>query len=448
MNTTTNTLVANFNSSNKVIAKAMEDMLKAKPLNPRDFRLSVTTIDDPKKEGTGQFNIEAHVVLDLLDTAYWELASVINSPETDDNIPLADRLQKTLMDKSSAFKPGEDGGHAEDEKRPTKEQRLELAVTAAGLVKKYAEHIAAVKGGGATWILEGFNTKRWMPVDLKDEEAVKLCADQSSDFSDLIAAGRVKKVDTHVPGRMVTFTQWCDAQRLKKDQEINIKNMMAVCKVADVEVHSVTTETALKFMGSWVQGFGPNKTENRLHRSVRKVANQKYRSLCWAIDAGKRNDIEYRMNAWNIIQYSELFATQLAELKNSDDYQDHLLKLELQAAQAKVAEQRRAMVRESVMLDIEEGAADLEIQRRAMAEEKKANEARRAAISAKLNPEMTLKAEAEEKAKAEKKAAAQAKAAATREAKKAAALAKANAPTKGIAGRTSVFEVKTPRRAA
>lgn len=437
-----NTLINNFKTvDNKAVAEAVKKLIGAPAQQAKDFRLTVVTPDDQLPEGKGQYAVEAHVVLGLIDTAYAEIVSWANRTPRTDSIPVAERGRHL-----SGMDDQYDGADSDAPKPLTERdiaEELNTAIYCAASVKRYAEHIAAIKDGGAQW-LAGFDVDAWVATDEKDEATVEMLKKPGTDISKLITEGKIKRVKTHSDSRLVSFNAWCDKQLALEYPSVEWKAKIAMARVQNIVLPNVDVNTACNFIGDWASKSAFGRDTSRLEDAAKRVANRKYLSLAYAIESGVKKDITKAMKAWAIIPYSEMLADDVKALKTSDEWADHQLELAVSDAKKKLADERRAMAREMFMVGIEQQAAEMQIERQKMEADKKELEAKRAAIFAMLNPDVAKKAEEEAKAKAEKKAAAQAKAAATRAAKKAAQATRgtsaAAGTTKGIAGKRSAFD--------
>ena len=85
-------VISNFAAANTTIAAAIAKLMAVTHVSPKNFRLSVITPDDVVEAKDGQYQIEAPVLIELLDTAYAEVVSLLNrTTRKEQTIALHDR---------------------------------------------------------------------------------------------------------------------------------------------------------------------------------------------------------------------------------------------------------------------------------------------------------------------------------------------------------------------
>lgn len=427
-------VITNFNSSNTIIAAAVAKLMSVKAVDPKTFRLSVATADDVMPEGTGQFKLEAPVVLQLIDTAYAEIVSVANRiTRKDQLIALHDRHRH-----NSGWDDIYDGSEEPEETEQSIEEQLIDAIDRAEVILRYGKHIAAIKAGGAEW-LAGFEVDKWVPVEgLSDDELLvvqQACVSEVG-LSKFIELGKVKKVRSVVDNRLLGFNEWCNVQIHRKGQDEGWKNKLAYARTLGIVLSDIPVNTACEYIGDIVLSEAFNRPTTRLEDAVRRVANNRYINVAYTIQnelaatTPNRRAIDKAMaKSWEMLCYSDMLQKDIAEVKKSDEWQDYQLDLDVKAAEEEAKQDFRQAMREQAMFAIEKRA--LEIQKiRSQAENIRAMLAKERSEllqAAPVEDDSAAKAEAEAKAK---RAAAAKKAAETRTRK--AAEKKAAQTTKGI----------------
>lgn len=303
-----NALINNFASADSKIAKAVRSLITITQNEPRDYRLMVRT---PKESEPviGMYAAEAQVILTLLDMAYNELVGTLNRVPRKDQIAVADR-GRTL----SEFDEEYNGNDEPEETYLSIEEQQEFAATAASMVHRYAEHIAAIKDGGAAWIVNGFSQPSWIAADPKDT-TLEITP---RNLPDLIKQGKVKRVTAHVSGRLASFKQWCETQ-LKSDWiNVDWKAAIAYASVMMEKCPTVDVNDARDFIGAWAQQTPRNKTQTRLEIAITRVANRKWFGIELELQKGNAYISPASML---LASYSPNFAEAKAELFDSAEWQ-------------------------------------------------------------------------------------------------------------------------------
>lgn len=411
----------NFAHTNATIRKAVDSIMTTKTMKPSSFRLSVITPNDVVEEGSGQYKMEAQVVLQLINTAYAELVSALNRVTRKDQlIPLNDRHRH-----ASGWNDIYDGSEEPEETEESIETQVINAADRAEVILRYAKHIASIKAGGAEW-LTGFEIDAWVPVlgltndpdgKFTVKEVVDACA-SGINLETHILMGRVTKVRSVIDNRLLNFTPWCKAQVSTAKQKGKISDWTMKCAYAatlNVELHDIPVNDAINYIGDLVSKQAFNRKTTRLEDAVRQVGNSKYLSVAYAIKqnaaALKVNESELNkayLKAAEYLPYSDMLFADIAKVQASDEWADHELDMQVAQAEADAKADVRAALREQVMFGIEKRALDV-ANTRAQADAIRAIIAKdRAAL---LTPTMSQE---EVDAKAKAKAATKAKAAATR----------------------------------
>lgn len=447
-----NALINNFKSSNKTIAATVAKLVGV-TYNPV-YRLALPAVDVRAVEGSGQFDMEMDVTLELLNASYWELSAAINSEE-DDKSPVFGRDKNP---QASCYKPEEDGGNATDEKRVTKDQRIERAIAAAAMVYRYASHLAKIDGAGLGRYLHGSTRTTWAAVKESDTEAVEACK-TNVNLHKMILDGRVVKTTVSYAPKIKSYEQWCKDQMTSAKVNDGLKAYIASAQVAQVEVPDTSNETFMKMMASWADDINQKHNETRLNLAVKRVANTQWfftkTELGRAELSGNTGDLVYTMRKWGYLIYSNELQIDIANFKESLEYKMHQMDLRIEQERKALVEEQLQLNFSAHMLGIKKQAAEIQVARRSMEAERAKQQKMMDEIEAMLTPpapQPTAEELEAQRLAAEKKAAAQEKAKATREAKKAAAQAlkdaqqaKKNAPTKGIAGKRSAFDHLTAK---
>lgn len=409
-------IITQFACDNVIISKAIEKLMEIEHKAPNTFRLSVETPDDTVPPGTGQYRVEAPIMLALLDTAYAEIVScATRTTRKDAQIALADRHRY-----ASGWDDVYDGGDP-DETQEDIENRLVEAVDRAEVILRYAKHIAAVKDGGAEW-LAGFEVNKWVPAKghEKDEDILRACATEVG-LAEYIKLGKVSKIQSVVDNRLVNFTEWCDIQLRRKGVSEQWRNKVAEARVCGIVLSDIPVNTACEYIGDIVLGHAFNRNTTRLEDAVTRVANTYYIRLAYTIQNNIAAQQPNRMEidkafkkAFEFLPYSTMLQDDIKTVKASDEWADHQLMLDIEANKKAAQESLRQAMREQVMFDIEKQALEV------AAMMKQANELR--ALIAKqreelLNPKAKITEPKKDEQQAEKRKAAAIKAAATRKAK-------------------------------
>lgn len=365
-------VLSNFAHSNEIIRKAVASVMATKAAKPSTFRLSVVTPDDVLEEGTGQYKMEAQVVLQLINTAYAELVSALNrTTRKEQLIPLNDRHRH-----ASGWDDQYDGSEEPEETEESIETQIVNAADRAEVILRYAKHIASIKAGGAEW-LTGFEVDAWVPVvglqDDKDgkftvKEVVEACA-SGVNLETHILMGRVTKVRSVVDNRLLNFTPWCKAQVSTAKRKEKISDWTMKCAYAatlNVELHDIPVNDAINYIGDLVSQPAFNRKTSRLEDAVRQVGNAKYLSVAYAIKSNaaalKVNESELNktyIKASEYLPYSDMLFIDLATVQASDEWADHQLDLDVQAAEADAKAEVRAAMREQIMFGIEKRALEV-----------------------------------------------------------------------------------------
>lgn len=439
-------ILSNFAHTNTTIALCISKLMAVKPVNPNTFRLSVLTPDDTQEEGTGQYQVEAQVILQLLNTAYAEVVSALNRVTRKDQlIPLNDRHRH-----NSGWDDQYDGGENDAEPEETElsiEDQIVHAVDRAEVVLRYGKHIASIKQGGAEW-LTGFEVDAWVPVagltDDKDGkftiDSVKQACESEVDLETHILAGRVVKVRTVVDNRLMNFTAWCQAQVSTAKRKEKVTDWTRKCAYAatmSIELHDVPVNDAMNYIGDLVSKPAFNRKTSRLEDAVRQVGNAKYLSIAYALKSNvaalKVKDAELNktfIKAFQYLPYSDMLQIDIQATLKSEDWLDHQLSLDIKQSEQDAKQNLRQAMREQAMFGMEQLAVQAQAtNQQAQALRDMIAQQRAALYAPKPSAEQV---QAEIDAKTEKAKARQAKAAATR---------KANAATKhltGIAGTSNM----------
>ena len=446
-------ILSNFAHTNSTIALCISKLMAVKPVNPNTFRLSVLTPDDVQEEGTGQYQVEAQVILQLLNTAYAEVVSALNRVTRKDQlIPLNDRHRH-----NSGWDDQYDGGENDAEPEETElsiEDQIVHAVDRAEVVLRYGKHIASIKQGGAEW-LTGFEVDAWVPVagltDDKDGkftiDSVKQACESEVDLETHILAGRVVKVRTVVDNRLQGFTAWCQAQVSTAKRKEKVTDWTRKCAYAatmGIELHDVPVNDAMNYIGDLVSKPAFNRKTSRLEDAVRQVGNAKYLSIAYALKSNvaalKVKDAELNktfIKAFQYLPYSDMLQIDIQATLKSEDWLDHQLSLDIKQSEQDAKQNLRQAMREQAMFGMEQLAVQAQAtNNQAQALRDMIAQQRAALYAPKPSAEQV---QAEIDAKTEKAKARQAKAAATR---------KANAAAKhltGIAGTSNMPSYSTNR---
>ena len=446
-------ILSNFAHTNTTIALCISKLMAVKPVNPNTFRLSVLTPDDVQEEGTGQYQVEAQVILQLLNTAYAEVVSALNRVTRKDQlIPLNDRHRH-----NSGWDDQYDGGENDAEPEETElsiEDQIVHAVDRAEVVLRYGKHIASIKQGGAEW-LTGFEVDAWVPVagltDDKDGkftiDSVKQACESEVDLETHILAGRVVKVRTVVDNRLQGFTAWCQAQVSTAKRKEKVTDWTRKCAYAatmGIELHDVPVNDAMNYIGDLVSKPAFNRKTSRLEDAVRQVGNAKYLSIAYALKSNvaalKVKDAELNktfIKAFQYLPYSDMLQIDIQATLKSEDWLDHQLSLDIKQSEQDAKQNLRQAMREQAMFGMEQLAVQAQAtNNQAQALRDMIAQQRAALYAPKPSAEQV---QAEIDAKTEKAKARQAKAAATR---------KANAAAKhltGIAGTSNMPSYSTNR---
>lgn len=429
--------INNFNHSSSIITAAVAKLMSVTHKVPSSFRLSVATPNDVQPEGSGQYRMEAPVIIAVLDTAYAEIVSLANRTTRKD----AQIAQNDRHRYASGWDDQYDGQDELEETTESIEEQLVNAIDRAEVVLRYAKHIAAIKDGGAQW-LAGFEVTKWLPVaGLTDdpqgkftlEQVMQACINETN-LADHIKMGRVQKVTSIVENRLLSFNDWCDQQIHRKGVDDSWKNKCAYARICDIYLHDIPVNTAEEYIGDIVSNSAFNRNTTRLEDAVAKVANNNYLRVAYAIQhnaiattPSKREIDKTLTKAWEFLAYSSMLQRDIAEVRASDEWQDHQLDLDVQAAEQEAKRDERQAYREMAMFNIEKRAL-------AIAETRNKAEEIRSLIAKQRAELLTPAAPATPAAtsSAEKRAAAAKKAAATR------AKNKAAKQTKGIVGTSTM----------
>lgn len=446
--TTKSNILSQFNHANPVIAQSIAKLMAVTPIKPNTFRLSVVTPDDVMEEGSGQYRMEALVVLQLINTAYSELVSALNRVTRKDTLI----AQHDRHRHNSGWDDVYDGGENDAPKEETEltiEEQVFNAVDRAEVVLRYGKHIASIKGGGAEW-LTGFAISTWVPNEgLKDsdtftvKEVLEACA-SGINLETHILMGRVHKVESIVENRLVGFTQFCKQQvsnARAKDKVTEWTKKVAYAATMGIELHDIPVNDAMEYIGDLVSKSAFDRKTSRLEDAVRQVGNSKYLSVAYAIKQNiaalkvKENELDKTfIKASEFLPYSDMLQLDIAQVHKSEEWEDHQLALEVQQAEVDARRDMRAALREQTMFSLEKQAVQIAAIRgqsadiRAMIAAAKADLYKPVPTQADIEADARIAAFAKEAVEAKK-----AKAAATRKAK---ADAKAKA-VKGVKPSTS-----------
>lgn len=437
-------ILSNFAHTNSTIAQSISKLMAVKPVNPNTFRLSVLTPDDVQEEGVGQYQVEAQVILQLLNTAYAEVVSALNRVTRKDQlIPLNDRHRH-----NSGWDDQYDGGENDAEPEETElsiEDQIVHAVDRAEIVLRYGKHIASIKQGGAEW-LTGFEVDAWVPVqgltDDKDGkftvDSVKQACESEVDLETHILAGRVVKVRTVVDNRLMGFTAWCQAQVSSAKRKEKVTDWTRKCAYAatmGIELHDVPVNDAMNYIGDLVSKPAFNRKTSRLEDAVRQVGNAKYLSIAYALKSNvaalKVKDAELNktfIKAFQYLPYSDMLQIDIQATLKSEDWLDHQLSLDIKQSEQDAKQNLRQAMREQAMFGMEQTAVQAQATNNQAQALRDMIAQQRAALYAPKPSAEQVQAEIDAKADyAAKVKVRQAKAAATR---------KANAAAKHITGIT------------
>lgn len=410
MNTTKMNALMAFASTNTAVAQTIASLFKIEAQAPAKFRLAVVVADDVAEEGAGQYGLEAPVMINLLSSAYAEIVSAATRTTRKDDIPQADRARSL-----SGFDDTYDGAEEPELTEIDLETDLEKAITRASVISAYAHHIAAIKQGGAEWIL-GFDVDKYVANDVQDEEATALCLKPEADLSQLILENRVQLVKEHVGNKLPSLKTWCEEQRRNEFTSPEWKAKVARTMVQGIELDSCPVNTAMEYIGDIVAGSAFNRSTTRLEDAITRVANNRYLGLAYALQGERKSVITKTVKkVWTALPYSSMLQDDIKLVQASDEWADAQLEAEVQAEEEAQRAAARAAIRaqtqfalETRMLAIaEQSAATAGI----MAGLKAQREARAAAAEA-ARPRTAEELAAETKAVAKA-----AKAKATREAK-------------------------------
>lgn len=365
--------INNFAHASIIIAAAVAKLMSVEHKAPSTFRLSTITPNDVQPEGSGQYRIEAPVMLAMLDTAYAEIVSLANRTTRKD----AQIAQNDRHRYASGWDDQYDGGSTDDEPEETEqsiEAQLVDAIDRAEVVLRYAKHIAAIKDGGAQWIA-GFEVDKWLPVpgltDDKDgkftlEEVTQACISETNLYEH-IKMGRVQKVRSVVENRLLSFNDWCDTQIHRKGVDDGWKNKCAYARTCDIVLHDIPVNTAEEYIGDIVLGSAFNRNTTRLEDAIAKVANNNYLRVAYTIQhnatattVNKREIDKALTKAWDFIAYATMLQRDIAEVKATDEWQDHQLDLDVKAAEEEAKRDFRAAMREQSMFNIEKRAIEIQ----------------------------------------------------------------------------------------
>lgn len=363
-------VISNFAHTSSIIATAVAKLMAIKHTKPNTFRLSVAAPNDVQPEGTGQYRMEAPIILAVLDTVYAEIVSLANrTTRKDAQIALHDRHRY-----ASGWDDQYDGQDEPEETAESIEEQLINAVDRAEVVLRYAKHIAAIKDGGAQW-LAGFEVNKWVPVPgLTDDPAGKFTLEQvmqacitETNLYEHIKMGRVQRVTSVVENRLLGFNDWCDAQIHRKGVDDGWKNKCAYARTCDIHLHDIPVNTAEEYIGDIVLSSAFNRTTTRLEDAVAKVANNNYLRIAYAIQhsaaattVNKREIDKAMAKAWEFLPYSTMLQIDITAVKASEEWQDHQLDLDVKAAEEEAKRDFRAAMREQAMFNIEKRAVEIQ----------------------------------------------------------------------------------------
>lgn len=441
-------VISNFAAANTTIAAAIAKLMAVTHVSPKNFRLSVITPDDVVEAKDGQYQIEAPVLIALLDTAYAEVVSLLNrTTRKEQTIALHDRHRY-----ASGWDDTYDGNETAEETEESIECQLGDALDRAAVILRYMKHVASIKAGGAEW-LAGFDVDKWVPVvgltdDPKGTFTVEDVAHACTTETNLwvhIQMGRVQKIHSVVDNRCLHLKPWLRAQLARKNQDDAWRNKLAYALVCDVEVEDIPVNTAVEYIGDIVSRSAFNRHTTRLEDAMRRVANSAYFRLGYAINAElialkptPRNVEKALKKAYSYLPYSEALQADIKITRASPEWEDYQLDMDVRTAENEALRDERQALREMAMFNIEKRAI-------AIAETRSKADSIRALIATQraelLAPKVPQPSEEELAARAAKKEAAKAKAAATRAATRAAK--EAAKQTKGIVGTSKMPRLNT-----
>ena len=415
-----------FASETTIVRETIGKMFKVEHSDPSSYRLSVATPFDKQQSIEGMYNVEAAVMLPLLDTVYAEIVSAANR-ETRANatIPVADR-GRSLSGYDDQYDGAEDPEITDDDL----ENDLDNAIARAGVVLGYMTHIANIKDGGAEW-LKGFEVSKWIAKDPKDEAATLKCQLPGADLSNFIHEGRVMRVKERVKNRIITLDTWIEQQLAREGTSPEWKNKLAMCRVQQLHVEATDVSTAKDYIGDIVNDSAFNRDTTRLEEAIARVSNRKYMALTNALNNGIRNEIIKTFKAaYPTLCYSSMLVTDLNELNESPEWQDHQLQQEVNAAKREAEQELRNAIRAQNLFDVEKQAKQIAAIR-----------AQAAGILAMIKKEKDAIAKSEKKAKTATKATKAATKATTKAkaSSKKATTSKPRSRTTGIAGTSIAF---------
>ena len=352
MNAKTNALM-NFASTNVTVADVIAKLFALTPVKPADFRLSASAPDDVVVEGSGQYSLEAPVVVALLDTAYAEIVSAATATERRDAVPVNDRSRSL-----SGYEDTYDGADDEEETEQSLEEQLQAAIDRAAIIARYAQHIASIKDGGASWIT-GFDADKYIATDPKDEEAKGICL-RNGDVSQLIVDGRVSRVTERVKNRLMSFNDWCDEGRRQEWASVEWKAKLASARIQNIEIEECPVNTAIEYIAEIVAKSAFNRSTTRLEDAITRVANSRYIRLAYALADGVRAPIQRAVKtSWTALPYSTLLQSDIAAVKASDEWADHQLAQDVAQAKKDAEQEMRNAIRAQTMFSIEKQAKEI-----------------------------------------------------------------------------------------
>lgn len=356
-------VIAQFAHSSSVISNAVTKLMAIGIAHkaPNTFRLSVATPNDVQPEGTGQYRMEAPVIVALLDTVYAEIVSAANrTTRKDVQIALHDRHRH-----ASGWDDQYDGSDDPEETEESIEEQLINAVDRAEVVLRYAKHIAAVKDGGAQW-LAGFEVDKWVPVEglsAEEHELIAKACLAETNLADHIKMGRVQKVRTVVENRLLPFNEWCDRQIHRKGVDDGWKNKCAYARTCDIHLNDIPVNTAEEYIGDIVLSSAFNRLTTRLEDAVAKVANTNYLRVAYtlthniaATTVNKREIDNALKKSWEFLAYSPMLQADVKEVRASDEWQDYQLDRDVEEAEKEAKRDERQAYRELAMFNIEKRA--------------------------------------------------------------------------------------------
>lgn len=410
--------IAQLNTISNII-----DLMALPTKSPKEFDL----------QNFGSPAAEIQVVRRLLDTAYSEVVSLINQVPRKDSIPVADR-GRSLSDFDSEY----DGTEEVESTFDSIEAQLELAIINAAVVHRYAQHLGAVKQGGAEWAINGFvSSPEWVAIDPKDTQAVQVCHEKGDQLCAWIAAGdnRIELKSEYVRPVIKSFGQWLTDTFAKANKtKVWSQKLAQAIAVADNETKglmSVEIDVAKASIHRWAALPAFNRNTSRLEEAVASAADTK-----WRFDFSKAQ-LPSSAVAWLLLPYSPKFQQDRADFQQSQELMDAITALmdaqrealtsdrlvearkaakhiatllsfateevrelvtESDAAEAlnnvllaqdlkkSVAARARQLIYAEVNMDIREQAAVSVLQQRSLEAKEKALAKRQAALDALLNP--------------------------------------------------------------